>query len=348
MKKKNDKSLILNIIIFFIVLVLIAFLVFYQQVKSYQKEIDEKERTIEIYKKENKEDDKTSEQYAKKLSQAKEEIKKVKKETNYKGYNELSVKEQDKQLDKYNEGTSKYNDLVLISKKIKENKDIDKARIVKNNDGIGQVEVPKGMLNKVSKDKVVSGLEGSENNLNETEQIILEDIDNSNKNTPNNILEPSEPIQPSAVENNEENNTEVPIRESYNDTATLPLPDTNTEENTSTNKEQPSENVIQEDIPSGDIQNESGSINTPDKGQENEHEDKIEEDTIPMTPLEPSLENSKEDNVNESIPLIPLEPSIDKEDVEEKDNAEENPKEEVENTNKEENKNEKEDEVEGE
>ena len=139
--KKNDsgKSFILNVIIFFIILFMIGFIIFYHQVREYQKEIQEKERTIEIYKKEDEKDDQTSENYAKKLSQAKEEIKKVKKETNYKGFNELSTKEQNKKLDKYNEGSSKYDNLVLISKKIKENRNIEKPRIVQGDNGIGKV-----------------------------------------------------------------------------------------------------------------------------------------------------------------------------------------------------------------
>ena len=50
--KKNDsgKSFILNVIIFFIILFMIGFIIFYHQVREYQKEIQEKERTIEIYK----------------------------------------------------------------------------------------------------------------------------------------------------------------------------------------------------------------------------------------------------------------------------------------------------------
>ena len=201
--KDSGKSFILNVFIFFIILIMIGFIIFYHQVREYQKEIQEKERTIEIYKKEDKKEDKTSENYAKKLSQAKEEIKKVKKETNYKGFNELSTKEQNKQLDKYNEGSSKYDNLVLISKKIKENKNIKKPRIVQEDNGIGKVEVPEGMLDKIDKEKVIKGIQGNSKDLNSSEQDIVESVND----TP---TTPTEPIQSNPGGNQEQNEPIAP------------------------------------------------------------------------------------------------------------------------------------------
>ena len=51
MNDKDGKNLLLNIVIFAIVLVLVAIVVSYQQSKSYQKEIEEQNRKIEIFKK---------------------------------------------------------------------------------------------------------------------------------------------------------------------------------------------------------------------------------------------------------------------------------------------------------
>lgn len=180
MNDKDGKNLLLNIVIFAIVLVLVAIVVFYQQSKSYQKEIEEQNRKIEIFKKESQEEEKVSENYAKKLSQAKKEIDTVKKDTNYKGYNELSEKEQDKILDKYNEGSSKYDSLVLINKEIRENKDIEKPRIVEGDDGIGHVEVPKGMLDEESKEKIIESIQGEDTGeLTELEEDVVEGINES-------------------------------------------------------------------------------------------------------------------------------------------------------------------------
>lgn len=50
MNDKDGKNLLLTIVIFAIVLVLVAIVVFYQQAKSYQKEIEEQNRKIEIFK----------------------------------------------------------------------------------------------------------------------------------------------------------------------------------------------------------------------------------------------------------------------------------------------------------
>lgn len=50
MNDKDGKNLLLNIVIFSIVLVLVSIVVFYQQAKSYQKEIEEQNRKIEIFK----------------------------------------------------------------------------------------------------------------------------------------------------------------------------------------------------------------------------------------------------------------------------------------------------------
>lgn len=353
-KKDSDKSFILNVFIFFIILIMIGFIIFYHQVREYQKEIQEKERTIEIYKKEDKKDDKTSENYAKKLNQAKEEIKKVKKETNYKGFNKLSTKEQNKQLDKYNEGSSKYDDLVLISKNIKENRNIEKPRIVQGDNGIGKVEVPKGMLDKIDKEKVIEGIQGNNKDLNSSEQDIVESVNN----TPTTPTEPTqsnpvlnqlqnEPIAPSQGNNQVEAPTvtseeqpQVPqvqpeiqqpvipevSQEKPESSPIIPQPDVS---------EQPVEQPI---IPNTPIepqvpveeptvpQGNTGNQTIPESFVPVEPQQPIEEDDDapyrkPDVPLEPSNKEQEQPMVplepaipNEDIPMVPLEPAIPNED----------------------------------
>ena len=262
-KKDSGKSLILNIFIFFIILIMIGFIIFYQQVREYQKEIHEKERTIEIYKKEDKKDDKIYENYAKKLSQAKEEIKKVKKETNYKGFNELSTKEQNKQLDKYNEGSSKYDDLVLISKDIKENSKIDKPRIVQGDDGIGKVEVPKGMLDKIDKEKVIEGIQGDSKDLNSSEQDIVESVNNTSTT-------PTEPTQSNPVGNQVQNEPIAPSQ-GNNQVETPPV----------TSVEQPQVPQVQPEVQQP-ITPEVSQVQQP-----NLSEKPVEQPVTPNTPIEP-------------------------------------------------------------
>ena len=343
-KKDSGKSLILNIFIFFIILIMIGFIIFYQQVKEYQKEIQEKERTIEIYKEEDKKDDKIYENYAKKLSQAKEEIKKVKKETNYKGFNELSTKEQNKQLDKYNEGSSKYDDLVLISKDIKENSKIDKPRIVQGDDGIGKVEVPKGMLDKIDKEKVIEGIQGDSKDLNSSEQDIVESVNNTSTT-------PTEPTQSNPVGNQVQNEPIAPSQ-GNNQVETSPVtsveqpqvPQVQPEVQQPNLSEKPVEQPVtpntpiepqdpieEPTVPQGTTDNQTVQESfVPEEPQQPIEEDndapyrkpdvtlessnKVQEQ--PMVPLEPAIPN-------EVIPMVPLEPAI-KEQPQEEQTEEDN------------------------
>ena len=317
-KKDSDKSFILNVIIFFIILSMVGFIIFYHQVKEYQKEIQEKERTIEIYKKDDKKDDKVSENYAKKLSQAKEEIKKVKKETNYKGFNELSTKEQNKQLDKYNESSSKYDNLVLISKDIKENKNIKKPRIVQGDNGIGKVEVPEGMLDKIDKEKVIKGIQGDNKDLNSSEQDIVESVNN----TP---INPTEPTQSNPVLNQLQNE---PIAPSQGNNQ-VEAPTVTSEEQPQVQPEVQQPNVteqpeVQPNNPSTPMEPQAPT-GEPTVPQDNTGNQTVPESSVPTEPQQPIEENNDTPIVkpelplepskpNESIPMVPLEPAIPNED----------------------------------
>ena len=322
-KKDSDKSFILNVIIFFIILAMVGFIIFYHQVKEYQKEIQEKERTIEIYKKDDKKDDKVSESYAKKLSQAKEEIKKVKKETNYKGFNELSTKEQNKQLDKYNESSSKYDNLVLISKEIKENKNIKKPRIVQGDNGIGKVEVPEGMLDKIDKEKVIEGIQGDSKDLNSSEQDIVEGVNN----TPTTTTEPTqsnpegnqvqnEPIVPSQGNNQVEAPTVTPEEQPQ-----VPQAQPEVQPNNPSTPMEPQAPTGEPTVP----QDNTGNQTVPESSVPTEPQQPIEENNdTPIVKPEVPLEPSKP---NESIPTVPLEPAIPNEDKTTNEDNTEEPKE---------------------
>ena len=324
-KKDSGKSLILNIFIFFIILIMIGFIIFYQQVREYQKEIHEKERTIEIYKKEDKKDDKIYENYAKKLSQAKEEIKKVKKETNYKGFNELSTKEQNKQLDKYNEGSSKYDDLVLISKDIKENSKIDKPRIVQGDDGIGKVEVPKGMLDKIDKEKVIEGIQGDSKDLNSSEQDIVESVNNTSTT-------PTEPNQSNPVGNQVQNEPIAPSQ-GNNQVETPPVtsveqpqvpqvqPEVQPEVQQPITPEVPQiQPEVQPTIPNTPIEPQD-PIEEPTIPQDNTDNQTVQESFVPVAPQQPIEEGNdapyrkpdvtlESSNKVQEQPMVPLEPAI--------------------------------------
>lgn len=348
--KKNDsgKSFILNVIIFFIILAMVGFIIFYHQVKEYQKEIQEKERTIEIYKKDDKKDDKVSESYAKKLSQAKEEIKKVKKETNYKGFNELSTKEQNKQLDKYNESSSKYDNLVLISKEIKENKNIKKPRIVQGDNGIGKVEVPEGMLDKIDKEKVIKGIQGDNKDLNSSEQDIVESINNTPTTTteptqsnPEGNQEQNEPIAPSqgniqgeVPPVTPEEQPQVPQAQPETQQPNVPeVQQPNVPEQPEVQPNNPS-TPMEPQAPTGEPtvpQDNTGNQTVPESSVPTEPQQPIEENNdTPIVKPEVPLEPSKP---NESIPMVPLEPATPNEDK----TTDEEPTEEVQEEPKEDN-----------
>ncbi|MCP6330293.1 hypothetical protein NL460_29585, partial [Klebsiella pneumoniae] len=77
-------TLITIVVALFIVLITVAF----NKYQIAKEDKDRYQKLVEIYQKADDDDGKTKKRYVEKLNRAEEELKKVKEETNYKGYND--------------------------------------------------------------------------------------------------------------------------------------------------------------------------------------------------------------------------------------------------------------------
>lgn len=203
----NNK--IINVIAVIIALIsLIALLFLYQHSKELEGKNDDLERTVNYYKKEDVIDDKDKDEVKEQLQTAKKELVKVKKETNYKGYNDKSLKERKKENKKTSE--------LIESKDYLKEKSItsltsDKTPKVANK----YKGIDSGELLLVSKDKVIQ-VNGDVVDIEQDGKLITDivvddsiqeptqpgtnaPVDNTQPNVPiepNVPLEPSIPIEP--------------------------------------------------------------------------------------------------------------------------------------------------------
>ncbi|XWX29905.1 hypothetical protein KQUDLBSD_CDS0058 [Staphylococcus phage PG-2021_40] len=200
----NNK--IINVIAVIIALIsLIALLFLYQHSKELEGKNNDLERTVNYYKKEDVIDDKDKDEVKEQLQTAKKELVKVKKETNYKGYNDKSLKERKKENKKTSE--------LIESKDYLKEKSItsltsDKApKIADKYKGIDDNElllVPKDKVLQVNgdvvdieqDDKVITDIL-VDNSIQDptipTQPSIDVPVDNTQPNLP---LEPNVPIEP--------------------------------------------------------------------------------------------------------------------------------------------------------
>ncbi|QYC50980.1 hypothetical protein [Mammaliicoccus phage vB_MscM-PMS3] len=197
----NNK--IINVIAVIIALIsLIALLFLYQHSKELEGKNNDLERTVNYYKKEDVIDDKDKDEVKEQLQTAKKELVKVKKETNYKGYNDKSLKERKKENKKTSE--------LIESKDYLKEKSItsltsDKTPKVANK----YKGIDSGELLLVSKDKVIQ-VNGDVVDIEQDGKLITDivvddsiqeptqpstdvPVDNTQPNLP---LEPNVPIEP--------------------------------------------------------------------------------------------------------------------------------------------------------
>lgn len=119
--------------------------IFFNKYQDAKEDKDRYQRIVEIYKKSDDNNGDTKKKYVKRLNEAEEELRKVKKETNYKGYNKKSKKERQKEdketRDKIYDVTGD-DDLILVKNNIEFNDKLDKPEIRINEDGVGTINVP--------------------------------------------------------------------------------------------------------------------------------------------------------------------------------------------------------------
>lgn len=119
--------------------------IFFNKYQDAKEDKDRYQRIVEIYKKADDNNGETKKKYVKRLNDAEEELKKVKKETNYKGYNEKSKKERQKEdkktRDKIYDVTGD-DDLILVKNNIEFSDKVDNPEILISEDGVGTITVP--------------------------------------------------------------------------------------------------------------------------------------------------------------------------------------------------------------
>ena len=144
-KKPQGNEIIITIITVMIAIFVVIMTIFYNKYQDAKEDKDRYQRIVEIYKKSDDNNGDTKKKYVKRLNEAEEELRKVKKETNYKGYNEKSKKERQKEdkktRDKIYDVTGD-DDLILVKNNIKFNDKLDKPEIRINEDGVGTINVP--------------------------------------------------------------------------------------------------------------------------------------------------------------------------------------------------------------
>ena len=119
--------------------------IFFNKYQDAKEDKDRYQRIVEIYKKADDNNGETKKKYVKRLNEAEEELRKVKKETNYKGYNEKSKKERQKEdkktRDKIYDVTGD-DDLILVKNNIEFSDKVGKPEILISEDGVGTITVP--------------------------------------------------------------------------------------------------------------------------------------------------------------------------------------------------------------
>src|SRR5699024_7798635 len=119
--------------------------IFFNKYQDAKEDKDKYQRIVEIYQKADDNNGDTKKKYVKRLNEAEEELRKVKKETNYKGYNEKSKKERQKEdkktRDKIYDVTGD-DDLILVKNNIEFSDKVGKPEILISEDGVGTITVP--------------------------------------------------------------------------------------------------------------------------------------------------------------------------------------------------------------
>ncbi len=144
-KKSQGNEIIVTIITVMVAIFVVIMTIFYNKYQDAKEDKDRYQRIVEIYKKADDNNGDTKKKYVKRLNEAEEELRKVKKETNYKGYNEKSKKERQKvdkkTRDKIYDVTGD-DDLILVKNNIEFSDKVGKPEILISEDGVGTITVP--------------------------------------------------------------------------------------------------------------------------------------------------------------------------------------------------------------
>ncbi|MGI4657117.1 hypothetical protein ACR2XU_27240, partial [Klebsiella pneumoniae] len=144
-KKPQGNEVIITIITVMIAVFVVIMTIFFNKYQDAKEDKDRYQRLVEIYKKADDNDGETKKKYVKRLNKAEEELKKVKKETNYKDYNKKSSKERQKEDKETREkiyDVTGDDDLILVKNNIEFSDKVDKPEILISEDGIGTITVP--------------------------------------------------------------------------------------------------------------------------------------------------------------------------------------------------------------
>lgn len=211
-KKPEGNDLFLTVITILVALFIVVMTIFFNKYQDAKEDKDKYQRLVEIYKKTDSDYGETKKRYVKKLNKAEEELKKVKEETNYKGYADKSSKEKAKEdretHDRIYKGI-KGNDVLVVNDKVVKSSKVSKPTLIVNSKGDAQLIVPKGydlpkgtvkeILPKVAPIRIVREYNESSNQGEVTPNNIDTIIRNSPINNPiTNTVEPIKNATPTA------------------------------------------------------------------------------------------------------------------------------------------------------
>ena len=144
-KKPQGNDIIVTIITVMIAVFIVITTIFFNKYQEAKEDSNKYQRLIEIYKKSDDKHGDTKKYYVKRLNKAEEELKKVKKETNYKGYNDKSKKEKiesDRETKEKIYDVESDDDLIVVKNNIEFSDSVDKPEILINEEGVGTITVP--------------------------------------------------------------------------------------------------------------------------------------------------------------------------------------------------------------
>ena len=144
-KKPQGNDIIVTIITVMIAVFIVITTIFFNKYQEAKEDSNKYQRLIEIYKKSDDKRGDTKKYYVKRLNKAEEELKKVKKETNYKGYNDKSKKEKiesDRETKEKIYDVESDDDLIVVKNNIEFSDSVDKPEILINEEGVGTITIP--------------------------------------------------------------------------------------------------------------------------------------------------------------------------------------------------------------
>ncbi|WRW34621.1 membrane protein [Staphylococcus phage CF5] len=331
-KKPEGNDLFLTIITILVALFIVVMTISFNKYQDAKEDKDKYQRLVEIYKKTDSDSEETKKRYVKKLNKAEEELKKVKEETNYKGYADKSSKEKSKEdreaHSRIFKGIKGKDVLVVEDQAVKSSK-VSKPTLIVNSKGEARLlvpkdyDLPKGTVKEILPEVDPISIVEDYNESNNQGEVIHNNNNNNNNNNMdnpiNNTIESNKIVTPTTPV--------IPISpEKPTNTIVTPIPiDPIVEPKNPIIPTTPTEPIIpdnttpEDPTPDNTTPEDPSNLVEPHKEEPKTVDPDVTPETVePHKPVEPHKDDNSTEPCDTDIPLIPLEPSepIDDDDLE--------------------------------